>query len=137
MTQALADLATGNFKGVMQDLMAIHTAHPEVAMGFPGQHAFNSTQMTARIQTEVTKLSGQGVDVSTVQADLASGNTTAAMQWIAAYHKAHPVNSGNKTAWNGGNSTQWQKSGSFHPAHTGFGNQTAQHPRFPARAQGA
>jgi hypothetical protein len=137
VTQALADLATGNLTAAMQDLMAISKAHPGLAPGFTGQHAFNSTQMTARIQTEITKLSGQGVDVSQVQADLASGNMTAAMQWMAAYHKAHPVPAGNGTASPTGNSTPWQKEGSFRLHNADPGNRTAWHPGFPAHAQGA
>ena len=81
------------------------------------------------LQSDITKLSGQGVDVSEVQADLASGNTTAALQWMAAYHKAHPVKNVNTTASHRGNSTQWQKSGTFTPVtHQGYGNQTLQHP---------
>ena len=137
VTQALADLATGNLKGVMQDLMAIHTANPGVSTGFPQPHAFNSTQMTSRLQAGITRLGQQGVDVSQVQADLTSGNLTAAMQWMTAYHKAHPATPNNRTAWKGSNSTQWQKGGSFRPHTAGSGNQTGQHSWFPARARGA
>jgi multidrug efflux pump subunit AcrB len=137
VTQALADLATGNLGAAMKDLLAISKAHPGLVPGFTGQHAFNSTQMTARIQTEITKLSGQGVDVSQVQEDLASGNMTAAMQWMAAYHKAYPVPAGNGTASPTGNSNQWQKEGSFRPHNGDPGNGTAWHPGFPAHAHGA
>ena len=138
VTKALADLATGNIKAAMQDLMAINKDHPGLVPGFPAQHAFNSTQMTATLQSGITKLSGQGVDVSEVQADLASGNTTAALQWMAEYHKAHPVQNVNTTASHHGNSTQWQKGGSFTPmTHPGLRQPDHATPKVPGQVQGS
>jgi len=61
----------------------------------------NATAWNERLQTTLTKLSGHGVDVSVPQADLAAGNTTAAFQWLAAYHKDHPELKGNRTAMTG------------------------------------
>ena len=106
----------------MKDLMAFHQDRP-------GMMA-NNTQQAAWLQTGVTKLAQHGVDVSEVQADIASGNVSAAMQWMAAYHKAHPVQSGNGTVMHSSNSTGWQKGGSFRPHTPGSGNQTAAHHRF-------
>lgn len=123
VSQAQADLAAGNITGAMQDLMALHKDHPGI-MG-------NSTRQAGHLQTEVTKLSGQGVDVSVIQADLDSANVNAAIQWMAAYHTAHPFQNGNATTWHGGNSTQMHKGGSFQPYHAGAGNQTASHQSFP------
>ncbi len=122
VSQATADLAAGNISGAMQDLMALHKDHP-------GTMA-NSTQLATRLRSGVTKLSQQGVDVSAVQADLAAGNVNAAMQWMAAYHTAHPVQNAGGTIWHDGNSTRWQKGGSFQPHHAGSGNQTASRPGF-------
>ncbi len=129
VSQAQTDLASGNTNGAMQWLMAYHKDHP-------GMMA-NSTQQATRLQSGVTKLAQQGVDVSEVQADLASGNVSAAMQWMAAYHKAHPVQNTHPTAWQSGNSTPWQRGGSFRPHHAGSGNQTATHPSgSPVPVQG-
>ena len=121
VSKALADLAAGNTTGAMKDLMGLHIVHP----GMKG----NSTQEAARLQAGITKLGQQGVDVSEVQADLTSGNVSAAMQWMAAYHKEHPVQTGTGTALRGIRTT-WQKGGSFRPHATGSGNQTAFHPWF-------
>lgn len=133
VTQALADLATGNITAAMQDLKTIGRNNPGLAPGVPQQHAFNTTQMTARIQTEVTKLGQQGVDVSQVQADLASGNMSAVMQWMASYHKAHPAQTGNRTVSLGGNNTGWQNENMFRLRHANTGNQTVSHTRSPAQ----
>jgi hypothetical protein len=137
VTKALSDLATGNISAAMQDLMLIHKDDPGLAPGLPGRHAFNSTQITTGLQTRVTKLAGQGVDVSQVQSDIDSGNVSAAMQWMAAYQKIHPVQIGNGTASHDGNITRWQNGGAFRPNHAGFGNQTLSHVRPPVPVQGA
>ena len=128
VSKAVTDLAAGNITGAMNDLMDFHKNRP-------GMMA-NSTQQAAWLQTGVTKLEQRGVDVSEVQADLTSGNMGAARQWMAAYHAAHPVQNANGTAWHGGNSTQWQKGGTFRSHILGSGNQTAAHSRFPGRVQG-
>jgi hypothetical protein len=128
VSKALADLAAGNTTGAMKDLMAFHKDRP-------GMMA-NSTQQAARLQTGVTKLAQQGVDVSEVKADLDSGNVSAAMQWMAEYHTAHPIQSGNGTTLHNGTSTHWQKGGSFRTHTQGSGNQTAVHSRFTGRVQG-
>jgi hypothetical protein len=127
VSRALSDLAAGNTTGAMKDLMARNRGHP-------GMMA-NSTQQAARLQAGVTKLAQQGVDVGEVQADLASGNVDAAMQWMAAYHTAHPVQYGNGTAMHSSDSTQWQKGGPFRPHTSGSSNQTAARHRFPGRVQ--
>jgi len=101
-----------------------------------GAHAFNATQQQARLSAGLTKLGAQGVDVSEPQADLAAGNTTAAVQWLMAYHKAHP---GAAMATNGGkpvNMSAWQKGAGF-GMHRGPFNQTAgHHAMTPTPAQG-
>ena len=55
-------------------------------------HAGNVTRQTQMIQSSVTKLGQQGVDVSQPQADIAGGNISAAMQWLDSYHKTHTNN---------------------------------------------
>ena len=127
VSKALADLAAGNTTGAMKDLMGLHTVHP----GMKG----NSTQEASRLQAGITKLGQQGVDVSDVQADLTSGNVSAAMQWMAAYHKAHPVLTGAGAALRS-NSTGWQKGGMFRQHAMGTGNQTAFHSRVKGSVPG-
>ncbi|MCX6690746.1 MAG: hypothetical protein NTW33_01520, partial [Methanoregula sp.] len=61
VSKVTADIVSGNITGAMKDLMALHKAHPGTMV--------NSTQQVARLQTEVTKLAHQGVDVSVAQAD--------------------------------------------------------------------
>jgi hypothetical protein len=135
VTKVLADLTAGNIPGAMKDLMTLRKDHP-VAVA-------NSTRQAEQLQTRITRLSQQGVDVSGVQANLTSGNINGAMQWMAAYMKTHPpVKSGNFTV-NSSNRTRWQKNGSFPPHTPGSGNQTVTHPNFaagktvPARTAGA
>jgi hypothetical protein len=120
VSQAMADLTAGNITGAMKDLKTIQKDNPGLLA--------NSTQQVARLQTGITNLARQGVDVSAVQADIASGNTDAAMKWMTAYHQAHPVKSSNgTTAWHSGNSTVNQK-GSSLPSHSlRSGNQSASH----------
>ena len=110
--------------------------NPNLAVNGARQHAFNSTQETARLQSELTKLAQQGVDVSDVQADLTAGNVTAAMQWMAAYHQAHPAQNVNRTAWHGGSSTQGQAGGTFQPQNAGSGGQAGSHPWFHRPGRG-
>jgi hypothetical protein len=129
VSQALADLAAGNTIRAMKDLMAFHQDRPGIMA--------NNTQQAVWLQTGVTKLAQQGVDVSEVQADINSGNVSAAMQWMDAYHNAHPIQSGNGTVMHNSNSPQWQKGGSFRPHTPGSGNQTASHSRFTGQVQGA
>jgi hypothetical protein len=127
VNKALVDLAAGNTTGAMKDLMALHKDHP-------GMMA-NSTRQAARLQTSITNLAQKGVDVSEVQIDLASGNVSAAIQWMAAYHKAHPVQAGTMTALSSSDSTPWQKGGSFRTHAMGSGNRTAFHSRFTGQVK--
>src|SRR5208337_782445 len=124
VSQPQADITAGNMTAAFQWLMAYHKANPDTQMNSPRQHAFNSTRQSGRIQSFVTKLGQTGVDVSQVQADLTSGNVNGAMQWMTAYHKAHPVQKGNGTVSHGSNSSKWQQGSSLRTHHAGFGNQT-------------
>nr|WP_320162021.1 hypothetical protein [uncultured Methanoregula sp.] len=128
VSEVQADIASGNVNAALQWLTAYHKDHPGTfAVNSSRQHAVNATARAERFQNAVTRLSQQGVDVSELQADLASGNMNAAMQWMAAYHKAHPAQNTTTSSLKKGNSTSWQKAGSFpmHPA--GFTNQTRTH----------
>ncbi|MGB8309819.1 MAG: hypothetical protein WCE65_08265 [Methanoregula sp.] len=148
VSQAQADITVGNVTAAFQWLMAYHQANPSTVIGgfkqraFNTQHAFNSTQQSARIQLFLTKLGSKGVDVSQPQADLTAGNVSAAMQWMAAYHTAHPgTHSGQHGAWthygNGSNSTLSHQGGSFRSHHAGFGNRTLSNSGIPAQGQGS
>jgi len=128
VSEVQADIASGNVNAALQWLTAYHKDHPGTfAVNSSRQHVVNATAQAERFQNAVTRLSQQGVDVSELQADLASGNTNAALQWMAAYHKAHPAQNPTTSSLKRGNSTSWQKDGSFpmHPA--GFTNQTRTH----------
>ena len=61
---------------------------------------------------------------------------SAAMQWMAAYHKAHPVQAGTMTALSSSDSPAWQKGGSFRTHATGPGNRTAFHSRLAGWTKG-
>ena len=76
--------------------------------GYHG-HAGNITRQTQMIQSSLTKLGQQGVDISQPQADITDGNISAAMQWFESYHKIHTNNQtrGNITSHQTGNVT-WQ-----------------------------
>ena len=83
----------------------------------------NFTMQTARVQAAVTSLGTTGVDVSEPLADITNGNLTAAMQWLMAYHKDHPVNQ-KGDLW--GNSTaQGHKGGFMSPHKTASGSTTS------------
>jgi len=111
VSQGKTDLAAGKVSDATQWLMAYHNANPGLALDSPREHAYNSTLAAASLQTALTTLGQQGVDISQAQADLASGNLTAAMQWMAAYHRAHPLQNGNRTAFHGANRTRQQPGG--------------------------
>jgi hypothetical protein len=137
VTQALTDLSTGNVKGAMQWLMGYNNVHPGTIGIKTPQRVMNSTQMTARLQASLTKLGQQGVDVSQPQADISSGNVTAAMQWLTDYHKAHPGVM-NTTAQHFGNTSAWHKGASFRSHHQLSGNQTSVRPSWvPEQTQSA
>jgi hypothetical protein len=96
---------------IMSPVSAAATFSPSGnPMGTPAgtiasHHIFNSTQQAARLQTVLANLSQQGVDVSLAQASLASGNVTAAAQWLMAYHKDHPNLTQNGTRQHAVNTT--------------------------------
>ena len=94
---AQADLAAGNVTAAFQWLMTYHTDHPDLAMNSPRQHASNATAQAAHLQTVLTNLSQQGVDVSQATANLAAGNISGAMQDLMALHKDHPGTMANST----------------------------------------
>jgi len=114
VTQLQADIAAGNMNATMQWLAAYHKDNPVQGNATCMQWG-NTTTQTARLQSALTKLGTQGVDVSQPQAEITNGDTKSAMQWLAAYHKAHPVQ-GNTTRMQWGNSTA-QKSGTGSTLH--------------------
>jgi hypothetical protein len=52
--------------------------------------AMNATMQTERLQSMITKLGQQGVDITQVQADLTAVNTDAVKTWFETYRKDHP-----------------------------------------------
>jgi len=104
ISQPQADLTSGNTTAAKQWLSAYYKDHPGV-MGNRTRAFGNSTAMTERVQAMLTNLSQNGIDISQPQADLTAGNTTAAMQWLFSYHKAHQNSTGTASRFQFGNST--------------------------------
>ena len=90
VSQAQADFNAGNMTAALQYLREYLRANPGTGLTGTASHAWNTTALTDRLQTELTQLSQKGVDVSQPQADLTAGNLTAAFQWIRKYVKANP-----------------------------------------------
>jgi DNA-binding transcriptional MerR regulator len=64
-----------------------------------GQHfAPNSTRQYTMTESFITRLQGQGVDVSAVQAALANNDTATVKSWIMSYMQAHSGAFGNTTS---------------------------------------
>ena len=57
----------------------------------------NATMQQAHLQSFITQLQTQGVDVSAVQAALQNNDTAAVKSWFAAYMESHKGQSGNTT----------------------------------------
>jgi len=104
ISQPQADLAGGNTTAAKQWLSAYYKDHPGV-MGNRTRVFGNSTAITERMQTMLTNLSQNGVDISQPQADLSAGNMTAVMQWLFTYHKDHLNSTGTAIRSQFGNST--------------------------------
>jgi len=64
----------------------------------PGHHgAFNATMQAEHLQSVITKLGQQGIDISQVQADLTAGNLDAVRTWLRDYSRDHPMTFANRT----------------------------------------
>ena len=59
--------------------------------GFGHHGAFNAILQEERMQSLITRLGNQGVDIARVQADLTAGNMTAVMQWLGENHQDRPI----------------------------------------------
>ena len=63
-----------------------------------GHHeAFNATMQAEHLQSMITKLGQQGVDITQVQADLTAGNSEAVKTWFQTYFQSHPMTFANRT----------------------------------------
>ncbi len=90
-------------KCTLHSLLAMYKNQPGIPVNSTRLHAWNSTFPSERLQTMISKLGEQGVDVSQAQTNLTSGNMTEAMQWLRAYHKDHSGTLMNKTGSDSGN----------------------------------
>ena len=72
------------------------------------EQTVNVTRQTEMLQSSLTNLGQQGVDISQPQADIAGGNISAAMQWLGSYRKTHRDTQfrGNSTSRQTGNITR-------------------------------
>jgi len=77
--------------------------HEKNSSGF----AVNATMQQAHLQSFITRLQTQGVDVSTVQADLQNNDTAAVNSWLKSYFEAHKDTLTNSTRqlWHPRNAT--------------------------------
>jgi hypothetical protein len=84
-------------------------------------HAGNTTQQHQMLQSFITKLGQRGVSVIEIQADIASGNIPAAIQWLKSYYLAHPDQMMKGPRQQMGNTTQQHQM--FQSAITKLGQQ--------------
>ncbi|MFA5237132.1 MAG: hypothetical protein WC362_04690, partial [Methanoregula sp.] len=80
-----------------------NTTHEQKGSGF----TVNATMQQAHLQSFITRLQTQGVDVSTVQADLQNNDTAAVNSWLKSYFEAHKDTLTNSTRqlWHPRNAT--------------------------------
>jgi len=93
---------------------------PGPAAAWYGIHGtFNATLQEDHLQTELTNLGQQGVDVTQPQADLASGNVTAAVQWLRGYLRTSPGALGKMNGGQSAGGNAWKGPGfAWHrPSH--------------------
>jgi len=90
VSQPQADIASGNVTAAVQWLRGYLRTNPGTGLTGTRSQVWNSTAMSERLQTELTNLGQQGVDVSQPQADLTAGNVTAAVQWLHQYLRTNP-----------------------------------------------
>jgi len=108
VSQAQADLAAGNTSAALHSLPAFLRDSSGVLVNSTRPRVWNSSFPAEQLQTMITKLGQQGVDVSPAQVDLAAGNTSAATKWLMAYYQDHPGTAVKTTGRHFGNSTEGQ-----------------------------
>jgi len=96
---------------------------PERNATMPGPF-MNASLQAGHLQSLITKLGEQGVDIAEVQADLDAGNTDAVKEWITAYRKDHPGNRSNDSGNHWGNLTAGSSFPKFAAQHMDAGNRT-------------
>jgi hypothetical protein len=107
VSQAQADLAAGNTSAALHSLQAFPKDRSGVPVNSTRPRVWNSSFEAEQLQTMITKLGQQGVDVSQAQADLVAGDTNAATKWLMAYYQDHP-GTAVKIGRHYGNSTEGQ-----------------------------
>jgi len=103
ISQAQADLASGNLTSAREWVIAYTKDHPGIMGNATRPRVWNQTPSAERIQAIITNLSKQGIDVSKAQADLAAGNTSAALHSLLVFPKGRsgiPFNSTRPGVWN-------------------------------------
>jgi len=119
VTQPQADLASGNVTAAVQWLRGYLRTSPGAGPTGTRSQRFNSTALNEHLQTELTNLGQQGVDVTQPQADLASGNVTAAVQWLRGYLRTSPGALGKMNGGQSAGGNAWKGPGfAWHrPSH--------------------
>ncbi|HVP97057.1 hypothetical protein [Methanoregula sp.] len=89
---AIQNKDTAGIKSWMQSYAASHKGSFTPRAGQKTGHAVtaNATTRQAHLQAFITKLQGQGVDVSTIQTALQNNDTATVMSWLKSYAEAHP-----------------------------------------------
>jgi hypothetical protein len=111
---ALANNDTATVKSWITSYMQTHkgtygkTPHTQRGHGF----TVNATVQQTHLQSFITRLQSQGVDVSTVQTALANNDTATVKSWLTSYFATHQGAHSNSTRpqWRMWNSTATQLS---------------------------
>jgi len=134
VSQVQADLAAGNTTAVWEWFKNHYKDHPMTSGNRTGMKpmmnasmqrpAMNATMQAEHLQSMITNLGQQGVDVSQVQADLAAGNTTAVREWLQQYRKDHPGIAVNASVTRSGTGTSGDVPWRFPGQRVNTGNRT-------------
>ena len=106
---AIQNNDTAAIKTWLQSYASTHKGSGTTGTQKKGGYAFtaNATARQAHLQAFVTKLQGQGVDVSTIQAALRNNDAATVMSWLKSFFETHPATRGTTTRqqWHHGNQT--------------------------------
>jgi hypothetical protein len=120
VTEPQAALSAGNLTAVSQWFKTYRPEHPVAEGNHTGFQPMNTAQQTTRLQSVITALGQQGVDVTGLQAALGTGNLTAVSQWFKTYRPEHPGTGMNVSWQKFGSSTRLQQGTALAKHHMGW-----------------
>jgi hypothetical protein len=106
ITEPQAALSAGNLTAVSQWFRSYGSEHPLSIGNRTRFRPMNATLQTTHLESMITALGQQGVDVTEPEAALSAGNLTAVSQLFKTYRSEHPVTEGNHTRFQPMNTTQ-------------------------------